>query len=177
METVPDPSEAPVGRARLAAVFAELLVLRDVVRVDPISRVDSWVGPHGARHDFRRGQVALEVKTTRAHTSRDVTIHGEDQLEPPDNGTLHLHFVRLEEVPGTGETVQSLVDDLLSAGAPSVRLFLALAASGIPVAELSASADVAFDIRERLTLPVDADMPRVVPSPSSEEPGPLGSPT
>ena len=89
---------------------------------------------------------------TRAHTSREVTIHGEDQLEPPSNGTLHLHFVRLEEVPSGGETVHSLVDDLLSAGAPTDRLFLALAASGIPVAELSATGDVPFDVRERLTV-------------------------
>lgn len=159
--TAPD---APVGRAKLAAVFAELLVLRDIVRADPISRVDSWIGPYGARHDFRRIDTALEVKSTRSHTSREVEIHGEDQLEPPENGTLHLHFVRLEEVPSGGETVQSLVDDLLSAGAATDRLFPALAAAGIPLAELSASGDVAFDIREQLTLPIDADTPRIVPS-------------
>jgi hypothetical protein len=157
------PPDRPVGRAKLAAVFAELLVLRDVVHADPISRVDSWVGPYGARHDFRRGDTALEIKSTRSHTSREVEIHGEDQLEPPEDGTLYLHFVRLEEVPGGGETVQSLVDDLLSAGATTDRLFPALAASGIPIAELSASGDVSFDVREQLTVPIDSGAPRIVP--------------
>jgi hypothetical protein len=158
------PPDAPVGRAKLAEVFAELLVLREVLRADPTNRVDCWLGPFGARHDFRRGNTALEVKTTRAHTSRDVTIHGEDQLERPESGTLHLHFVRLEEVPSGGESLQSVVDDLLSAGAATDRLFEALAAAGIPLAELSASGDVTFDVRERLTLPIDADTPRIVAS-------------
>ena len=77
---------------------------------------------------------------------------------------LYLHFVRLEEVPSGGETVHSLVDDLLSAGATTDRLFPALAASGVPLAELSASSDVAFDVREQVTLPIDGSSPRIVPS-------------
>jgi hypothetical protein len=168
------PPDAPVGRAKLAAVFAELLVLRDIARADPTSRIDSWVGPFGARHDFRRGSSALEVKESRAHTSREVTIHGEDQLQAPPGGTLHLHFVRLEEVPSGGETVRSIVDDLLSAGAATDRLFQALAAAGVPLAELSASHDVAFDVRERLTLPIDADTPRIVPESFVEGAKPAG---
>lgn len=156
------PSDAPIGRGKLAAAFGELLVLRDIVEADPTKRVDSWVGPFGARHDFRRGSVALEVKTTRAHTGREVTIHGEDQLEAPENGSLYLHFVRLEEVPSGGETVQSLVDDLLSSGATADRLFKALTAAGIPLAELAASSDTSFEVRERLTLPIDDHAPRIV---------------
>lgn len=156
------PSDAPIGRGKLAAAFGELLVLRDIVGADPIRRVDSWVGPFGARHDFRRGSVALEVKTTRAHTSRQVTIHGEDQLEAPQDGSLHLHFVRLEEVPSGGETVQSLVDDLLSSGATADRLFDALAAAGMPLAELAASSDTSFQVRERLTLTIDEHAPRII---------------
>ena len=91
-------------------------MLLDVVRTRPPHRVECWVGPTGGRHDFRRGAIAVEVKTTRAHTSRQVTIHGEDQLDAPDGGALHLHFVRLEEVPSGGASVTSLVDDLLTVG-------------------------------------------------------------
>jgi hypothetical protein len=158
------PAETPIGRGKLAATLGELLVLRDIVRADPSRRVDSWVGPSGARHDFRRGSVALEVKTTRAHTSHEVTIHGEDQLERPEDGFLYLHFVRLEEVPSGGETVQSLIDDLLSSGATADRLFEALTAAGIPVAELAATSDTSFQVRERLTLPIDDEAARIVPS-------------
>ena len=144
---------------------------------DEAKRVDSWVGPFGGRHDFRRGAVALEVKTTRAHTSRDVTIHGEDQLEAPEGGSLHLHFVRLEEVPSGGDTVRSVVDDLLSVGAATDRLFEALTAAGLPVSELAATDDVSFEVRERLTLPIDAQTPRIMPVPSSEVRGRLASST
>jgi hypothetical protein len=106
----------------------------------------------------------LEVKTTRSHTSRQVTIHGEDQLVPPDGGQLYLHLVRLEQVPGGGRSVSSLVDDLLAAGVPTESLFEALAATGVPVAQLAATTDVTFDVRERLTLPVDDQVPRITPS-------------
>jgi hypothetical protein len=156
------PAQEPLGRGKLAAAFGELLVLRDIVGTDPLKRIDSWVGPFGARHDFRRAAVAVEVKTTRSHTSREVTIHGEDQLEAPEGGSLYLHFVRLEEVPSGGETVQSLVDDVLSSGATADRLFQALTAAGIPLAELAATTDTSFEVRERLTLPIDDHAPRIV---------------
>jgi hypothetical protein len=157
------PAAGPVGRTKLAAVMGELLVLRDIMHADPTRSVDIWIGPFGGRHDFRRGPRAIEVKTTRSHTSRDVTIHGEDQLEAPSEGALHLHFVRLEEVPSGGESVASVVDDLLSTGVAADALFHALAAAGIPIAELSATGDVSFEVRERLTVPVDDELPRIVP--------------
>jgi hypothetical protein len=158
------PSSGPFGRTKVAETFGELLVLRDILIADPAKRVDSWVGPFGGRHDFRRGGVGLEVKTTRAHTSRDVTIHGEDQLDAPEGGSLHLHFVRLEEVPSGGESLPAIVDDLLSAGAVADVLFEALTAAGVPVSELAEAADITFEVRERLTLVVDEMVPRIVPS-------------
>ncbi len=157
------PAKAPVGREKLAAVFGELLLLVDIGAIDASKAIASWVGPFGGRHDVRRGPVAIEVKTTRAHTSRQVTIHGEDQLDAPEGGTLHLHLVRIEEVPDTGRSVSSLADELLSEGVPADELFTALGAAGVPAAELSGTADVTFEVRERFTVPVDAETPRIVP--------------
>jgi hypothetical protein len=156
------PAQGPPGRAKLAAVLGELLVLRDVVESNHATALDSWQAPFGGRHDFRRGSTAIEVKTTRAHTSREVTIHGEDQLEAPYPGSLHLHFVRLEEVPGGGQTVSAIVDELLSAGVVADKLFAALGAVGIPAAELAATEDVGFEVRERLTFTIDEETPRIV---------------
>jgi hypothetical protein len=158
------PAQGPPGRDKLAAVFGELVMLLDVVHADPARRIDPWVGPFGGRHDIRRATTALEIKTTRSHTSRSVTIHGEDQLEPPDAGTLHLHLVRLEEVPDSGGSVASLVDELLSVGVGAEALFEALSAAGIPLTDLSATADVTFQVRERLTIPIDDETPRIVPA-------------
>jgi hypothetical protein len=155
--------DAP-GRDLLASLFGELLVLLDVVRADAARRVDAWVGPFQGRHDLRRGAQAVEVKTTRSHTARVVTIHGEDQLEPPDGGQLHLHMVRLEEVPEGGSSVPTLVDELLAAGATASGLFDAVAAAGVAPTHFKSAARIQFDVRERLTFPVDGAMPRIVPS-------------
>jgi hypothetical protein len=162
------------SRDAAAAVFGELLVLLDVVRADPQRRIGAWVGPFGARHDFRRGSIAVEVKTTRAHTSRLVTIHGEDQLEEPENGTLYLHLVRLEEVAQHGLSVPSLVDELLSLGAVAEELFEALSRANVPIAQLAKISDVTFDVRERLTLPVDDAMPRIISSSFRDGARPVG---
>lgn len=154
----------PPGRAKLAAVFGELLVVLDAVRTGGPAAVGVWAGPFGGRHDVRGGTTGLEVKTTRAHTSRQVSIHGEDQLVPPDGGDLYLHLVRLEQVPGGGRSVSSLIDELLTAGAPTELLFEAVTAAGVPVAQLAATNGVTFDVRERLTVPVDDQTPRIVPA-------------
>lgn len=152
------------GRENLTAVFGELLVVLDVVNQSGPQGIGVWVGPFGGRHDVRGGLNAMEVKTTRAHTSHQVTIHGEDQLLAPAGGQLHLHFVRVEQVPGGGKTVSSLVDELLAAGVATEPLFDAIAAAGVPLAQLAATNDISFDVRERVTLPVDDAMPKIVPS-------------
>lgn len=157
------PAAGPPGRDKLAAVFGELILLCDVVASDARHRVDCWVGPFGARHDIRRGAIAVEVKTTRSHTSRVVTIHGEDQLVEPDGGELYLHMVRLEEAPDAGQSVSTLVDSLLGAGVIAEDLFTALAAVGVPPADLPHADHVRFEVRERLTIPVDTECPRIVP--------------
>ena len=164
----------PPGRDKLAAVLGELLVVLDLVRAHGGERVDAWVGPFGGRHDVRRGEIAVEVKTTRSHTSRVVTIHGEDQLLEPDGGELYLHLVRLEDVPEGGHSVSDVVDKILAAGAPARTVFEALTAAGVPPADLAATADVRFDVRERVTFPVDAGTPRVVPASFSTGTRPVG---
>jgi hypothetical protein len=154
----------PPARETLTAVIGELLLLCDVASVDPSDVLSIWVGPRGGRHDLRRGPVAVEVKTTRAHTARIVTVHGEDQLLAPDGGTLYLHFVRLEEVAGLGVCVIDLVDELVSLGVHRVELFDALTSAGIPPAVFPLVGGVRFAVRERTTFVVDDATPRIVPA-------------
>ena len=80
-----------------------------------------------------------------------------------EGGTLHLHFVRLEEVPSGGRSVASVVDELLSEGVPAEALFDALSAAGIPIPNFPPRQTSRFDVRERLTVPVDDESPRIVP--------------
>jgi hypothetical protein len=165
--------DAP-GRDLLASVFGELLVLLDVVRADEQRRVDTWTGPFQGRHDLRRGSQAIEVKTTRSHTARVVTIHGEDQLQPPDGGQLHLHMVRIEEVPDGGSSVPALVDDILAAGAAVGSLFDAVAAAGVAPTHFASAARIQFVVRERLTVAVNDSVPRIVPSTFAAGQRPVG---
>jgi hypothetical protein len=162
------------GRDRLAGIFGELLVLRDVIRVDPARRVDAWVGPFGGRHDVRRAGWAIEVKATRSHTGRIVTVHGEDQLLEPQGGTLHLHMVRLEEVPGGGLAVPQLVDEIIASGASARETFAAVEAAGLSPADYPLARNVKFDVRERMTILVDERCPRIVPSTFVEGHRPAG---
>jgi hypothetical protein len=157
------PAHGPPSREKLAGILGELLVLADIVAADPAKRVDAWVGPFGGRHDLRRADCAIEVKTTRAHASRSVRINGEDQLDVPEDGTLYLHVVRLEDVPDGGVSVAGVIDGLLATGAPAEALFSALSAAGVPLAELAGTADVSFDVRERRTFVVGDGTPRIVP--------------
>ncbi|MCV7412707.1 PD-(D/E)XK motif protein [Mycobacterium florentinum] len=157
------PPTGPPSRDKLAATLGELLVVRDAIKTGRNPDIGSWVGPFGQRHDFRSGPTAIEVKTIRSHSGYRITIHGEDQMLPPDGGTLHLHLVRLEEVHGGSTSVSAVVDELLAAGVSAQKLFSALMANGVAAADLPDTDNVTFEVRERVTLPVDDRTPRIVP--------------
>ncbi len=150
----------PPSISGLAGIVGELLVVADLTGTAPAA-VRAW---SHARHDFRSRGDAVEVKTTLSPTSYAVTIHGEDQLQEPSGGTLHLHFIRLEATPGTGQSVASLTDMLLTRGVPAEPLYAGLLAAGIALVDLQASAEITFDVRQRFTLPVGKDFPRIVAS-------------
>lgn len=158
------PPSGPPGLDKAAAILGELLVVRDAVKNSGLVDIGFWSGPFGQRHDLRGGVTAVEVKTTRAHTGYRVTVHGEDQLLPPDGGQLYLHFVRLEPVHGGPLRLTGMVDELLEAGVSAEQLFRALAASGVSAVDLPATDKTTFDLLERFTLPVDNQTPRIVPA-------------
>lgn len=156
----------PAGRAvtaeRLAPLFAELLVMEGIAALGSVN-VAVWRGP-GARHDFVRANVALEVKSTRAHTSREVTIHGVDQMEAPQGSELFLEFVRLEETPDGGRSVPDLVDGILQSGVGASALYAAVERGGLSAADFDEARAIRFRVRERIILPVSEPFPRVVPA-------------
>lgn len=104
----------------VVGLIGELLVLRRLVQRNP-ALISSWTGPSGARHDFRRGNAAIETKTTVRSEARGrlVRISDIDQLEPPENGTLHLYLVRLEQAMAGTLSVASLVEQIMSCLATS----------------------------------------------------------
>lgn len=79
-------------------IVGELLLLDQLLQRDRTA-IRLWQGPRGGRHDFRGPGCALEVKTTLRSDAADlrVRISSIDQLDPPENGKLFLHLVRLEQ--------------------------------------------------------------------------------
>lgn len=122
----------------MLGLAGELLVLRDLVRHDP-ALLDAWQGPDGARHDFRWGEVAAEVKTYVRRQVREVTISSLDQLEPPAGGQLFLVEVCLERNAAGEITVQGLIDEIRRCvDAERMHAFLTRAKDYMPVDEEAA---------------------------------------
>lgn len=106
--------------SNLLGVIGELYVLRELVRQDP-QLADSWQGPTGARHDFRWGSTAIEVKTHLRRQSRTVSISSIDQLQPPESGTLLLAELCLERNAAGDITFEGLLLDVLRCLPPAAR--------------------------------------------------------
>lgn len=81
----------------LTGLLGELLVLAELVEREP-DAATIWAGRGRERNDFRRGLVALEVKTASRAESSTLKVHisSIDQLVPPDRGHLFLHAIHLE---------------------------------------------------------------------------------
>lgn len=124
-----DPPGAEIPDEVVAGLLGELLLLKMLSTRD-VSAVNSWTGPFGQRHDFRRESNALEAKTSLRLDRATVTIHGIDQLSPPDGGSLILfHFMAEREDQGS-LTISSLIGDLLALGVDHSSLRTALLAMG-----------------------------------------------
>jgi hypothetical protein len=94
-------------------LYGETLILKRMLAIDPLHSVEAWTGPTGARHDFQRGAQTLEVKSSTARRGRPMVIHGLDQLEPAPNTILYLWWLRLEVSVGRGQSLRSLVAEVL----------------------------------------------------------------
>ncbi|MFC1545197.1 PD-(D/E)XK motif protein [Gemmatimonadota bacterium] len=152
-----------LSREAQVGLFGELYHLREIVKRNPDS-VDSWVGPDGHRHDFERGDLALEVKCSVGTQGRFPEIHGHEQLEAEEGMRLMLAYLRIEQSPDSGESIPDLIDDILSAGAGRSALNRKLTHIGYSDAESEAYKRYKWRVRESLVYEVDDSLPRVVNS-------------
>lgn len=102
-----------VSLPRIAGLVGELLVLKRLLdRSADAWKV--WCGPTGARHDFSRNNIAMEVKVTLGRGRSQVAIHGLDQLSEPIGGKLYLQHFELEQVADGLLSVSALGKAILS---------------------------------------------------------------
>lgn len=108
------------------AMFAELYVLELVHPVGPIDAT-SWRGPLREPHDIVLPKLAFEVKAI-GPDSDYVTIHGIDQLAPPDV-PLALVLVTLTQSGADAELLPDVVDRFLGRASDRVEALRRLRAA------------------------------------------------
>ncbi|GAA3835199.1 PD-(D/E)XK motif protein [Streptomyces chiangmaiensis] len=150
----------PLGPEELAGLFGELTVLNRLLRKDP-SAHRLWYGPEGYRHDFLARTRAVEVKTTTSGEGRRPRIHGLDQLEAPEHGTLCLAWFRVHRVgaSGVGIAFSEAVAEVLRLCDDESALLDLLARAGYHPADAVHYQDVRFAIAEERWYVVDAHFP------------------
>ncbi|WP_037619155.1 PD-(D/E)XK motif protein [Streptomyces aureus] len=151
---------APLGPDQLAGLFGELVVLNRLLSEDP-SAHRLWRGPEGHRHDFSGGVNAVEVKSTTEGEGRRPRIHGLDQLDAPEGGTLCLAWLRLHPTTaaGSGTAFVNMVEQALHLCDDEGALLELLAGAGFHLSDSERYQDVRFAIREERWYRVDADFP------------------
>lgn len=121
--------EGEIPVTKLGGLIGELVILERLTAMRP-EALDGWTGPIGQRHDFRRRNVAIEVKTSLRSDAARVTIHGPEQLLPPSDGRLILAHVRLEPVDAGALSVAGLHQAIIKHGADELVLDERLAELG-----------------------------------------------
>ncbi|MEU8873674.1 PD-(D/E)XK motif protein [Streptomyces javensis] len=150
----------PLGSEQLAGLFGELTLLnRLLVKDSSAHRV--WRGPEGHRHDFSAGLTAVEVKSSTADEGRRPRIHGLDQLEAPEGGTLCLVWFRLQisTANGSGTGFVTLVEQALRLCDDEGALLERLSRAGYRPADADRYRNVRFVISEERWYPVDPGFP------------------
>ncbi|MGV9596471.1 PD-(D/E)XK motif protein [Streptosporangium sandarakinum] len=151
---------APLGPEQLAGLFGELTVLVRLLEEDG-SAHRLWQGPGGHPHDFSADGTAVEVKASVGGDRRRVRIHGLEQLETPDGGSLQLVWYRLERSSDRGESLPELIERALRLVDDEGALFQLLAAVGYHSSDTALYRDVRFSTAEERWYEVDAAFPKL----------------
>ena len=151
-------SRRVLGPSELAGLFGELMLLREMLTLDP-GAVTFWTGHSGTAQDFHRGTIALEVKSTTSPEGREVRIHGTGQLDGGDQGRLLLTWFRLRT--DRGRSVPELVDELLKSTDDEDALLSALKEAGFLQVDRDVYAHRVFDVVECRTFEVGPGFPRI----------------
>jgi hypothetical protein len=146
---------------KLSGLIGELLTLRDLAKECGPECLEAWQGFEGERHDFRKGNFALEVKVTTTPGSI-VSINGSTQLETPNDGTLTLRFIRLEITPNGLIHLPSLLSELAALGLSKTTLEENILKLGAKPAELQDTTR-AFSQHESAYYEVRDGFPRITP--------------
>ncbi|MEU4539011.1 PD-(D/E)XK motif protein [Streptosporangium sp. NPDC023825] len=110
--------EEGLGKEERRGLFGELLVLRDFVLpgLAVSDALASWTGPTGTSQDFQLPRLAIEVKTSSARASSEISIASERQLDDTGVEELFLALVVVDERRGgTGASLNTMAESTRAA--------------------------------------------------------------
>ena len=165
--------ESEVPLTKLSGLVGELVVLETLTARLPAA-VESWNGPDAQRHDFRRRNIAIEVKTSLRSDASRVIIHGSEQLLPPSDGRLYLAHVRIEPVDGGPLSVAKLRRKIIEHGADEIILDEQLAELGCRHPDADEWNTVSFALEGIGIYTVSPGFPSITPVSFRERTVPLG---
>lgn len=142
--------------SRVYDVLGELCAIRALIR-QGISVV--WRGQGRASYDIETPMGYFEVKSTVVRDHKEVTIHSQFQLDPPDGKNLSLLLCQFEEMGGLGETINDVVSDLEDLGVDVSSINETLARVGFEVGCVARKEGYA--LHSILRYDVGCDFPRI----------------
>lgn len=124
-----DGERLEIPEHKVLGLIGELVILRALAKNSP-QALDAWTGPYEQRHDFRRREHAIEVKTSSRADAVSVSISSCEQLAEPAGGSLVLVHVNVERADSGQLSISGLSADIIASGVPGLALEKALAAMG-----------------------------------------------
>ena len=76
----------------------------------------SWNGPKGSSSDLEAEDMMVEVKSTLNRSVKEITVHGKNQLMPPEGKKLFLFYCVFEMSVNTGISINDIVYELAKDG-------------------------------------------------------------
>lgn len=97
-------------------LFGELLFLQILIEngIDDMQALKAWHGPLRENQDFCFGPSAVEVKASTSNNANQVSIANARQLDDTGLDNLYLYHASFDRRNGSGESLSSSADKLLS---------------------------------------------------------------
>lgn len=148
-------------------VYGELIFLKKFIEntSHPQVCISSWKGPEKAIQDFQGDTWALEVKTTHGKNHQKIHITSERQLDTEIIPNIFLYHLSLDLRDHTGETLNELVDKILSLISKNYQALnafkLKLLSAGYYDIHRKLYANTGYTIRQQRIFQVVDDFPRI----------------
>jgi hypothetical protein len=166
-ELLLDAADREVADHQILGLIGELVVMQELVAIAPAA-IEAWTGPYEQRHDFRRREHALEVKTSSRADATAVTISSSEQLSEPAGGSLLLVHVKVERADRGRICVADLAAEIVRSGASAEALNRGLSAMGCLDPYSAAWNRIRFGLEGVTAYQVTAGFPRIT---SAQFPG------